>query len=93
MEGTDQVAEDYVTILAVCFTGMKAYFEEKYNRHLFYKNLFLENILPEDVHVRAKYVEDSSSETTDGVPVKIPEGQNRLGLEFLNPGYGETGKI
>lgn len=53
VEGTDQVAEDYVTILAVCFTGMKAYFEEKYNRHLFYKNLFLENILPEDVHVRA----------------------------------------
>ena len=26
VEGTDQVAEDYVTILAVCFTGMKAYF-------------------------------------------------------------------
>ena len=53
VEGTDQVAEDYVTILAVCFTGMKPYFEEKYNRPLFYKNLFLENILPEDIHVRA----------------------------------------
>lgn len=53
VEGTDKVAEEYATILSVCFTGMKSYFEEKYNRHLFYKNLFLENILPGDINVRA----------------------------------------
>ncbi|WP_282924022.1 PucR family transcriptional regulator [Mediterraneibacter massiliensis] len=53
VEGIDQKAEDYATILSVCFTGMKSYFEEKYNQQLFYKNLFLENILSEDVNVRA----------------------------------------
>lgn len=53
VEGIDKEAKDYATILSVCFTGMKSYFEEKYNRHLFYKNLFLENILSEDVNVRA----------------------------------------
>ena len=53
VEGVDSAAEDYATILAVCFTGMKSYFEEKYNRSLFYKNLFLENYLPEDIGVRA----------------------------------------
>ena len=54
VEGTDKDAEDYATILSVCFTGMKSYFEEKYSRDLFYKALFLENILAADIYVRAK---------------------------------------
>lgn len=53
VEGTDQLANNYTTILAVCFAGLKAHFEENYNRHLFYKELFMEKILPEDVSVRA----------------------------------------
>jgi len=53
-EGKNTAAKDYVDILSVCFAGMKSYFEENYNRHLFYKNLFLGNILPEDINVRAK---------------------------------------
>ena len=36
VEGTDKVAREYATILSVCFTGMKSYFDEKYNRPLFY---------------------------------------------------------
>lgn len=59
VEGSDKEAKDYATILSVCFTGMKAYFEEKYNRHLFYKNLFLENIISEDVNVRANMLKIS----------------------------------
>lgn len=54
VEGTDQAAKDYARILSVCFTGMKSYFEEKYNRHLFYQALFLERILSADINVRAK---------------------------------------
>lgn len=53
VEGTDAVAGDYATILSVCFTGMNFYFEKKYNRHLFYKNMFLENYLAEDINVHA----------------------------------------
>lgn len=53
VEGKDKEAQNYATILAVCFTGTKAYLEEKYDRALFYKNLFLENIHGEDVNVRA----------------------------------------
>lgn len=54
VEGTDKAAKDYAKILSVCFTGMKSYFEEKYNRHLFYQALFLEKILSADINVRAK---------------------------------------
>ena len=74
-EGTDKVAREYATILSDCFTGMKSYFEEKYNRHLFYKNLFLENILPEDINVRANMMKipllkpRAASKPESGTPI------------------------
>lgn len=57
--GKDKTAEDYATILAVCFTSMKSYFEEKFDQHIFYKNMFLENILEEDIYVRANMLKIS----------------------------------
>lgn len=53
VEGADTAARDYVTILSTCFTAMNSYFEKKYDRHLFYKNMFLENYLREDINVHA----------------------------------------
>lgn len=56
VEGTDDTAQTYANILGVCFSGMKSYFQEKYDRQSFYKNLLLENILAEDINVRASFL-------------------------------------
>ena len=76
VEGVDKEAKDYATILSVCFTGMKSYFEEKYNRHLFYKNLFLENILSEDVNVRANMLK---------IHLLKPRAVYLLRFEYIDP--------
>ena len=86
VEGTDKVAEEYATILSVCFTGMKSYFEEKYNRHLFYKNLFLETILPGDINVRANMMKIPLLKPRVVFLLRFPrvDTQWDLGLLFSN---------
>lgn len=54
VEGTDEVAAKYVSILAISLTSIKQYYDEKYDRNNFIKNVVLDNVLPGDVHVKAR---------------------------------------
>ena len=48
-EGEDELARGYVSFLAAHFTTIKQYYDEKYDRNSFIKNIILDNILPSDV--------------------------------------------
>lgn len=54
VEGTDEMASRYAGILAVSVAGIKQYYDEKYDRSNFIKNVILDNILPGDVYVKAR---------------------------------------
>ena len=54
VEGTDEIAAKYCNILAVSFTSIKQYYDEKYDRNNFIKNVILENILPGDIYIKAR---------------------------------------
>lgn len=92
VEGADKTAEEYATILSVCFTGMKSYFEEKYDRHLFYKNLFLENILPEDINVRANMLKIPLLKPRVVFLLRFPRVDPKWDLGMLLSGEEKPGK-
>ena len=54
VEGTDDMASRYAGILAVAVGGIKQYYDEKYDRGNFIKNVMLDNILPGDVYIKAR---------------------------------------
>lgn len=54
VEGTDDLAAKFTSILAVTFTSIKQYYDEKYDRNNFIKNVILDNILPGDIYVKAR---------------------------------------
>ena len=54
VEGTDEMAARYAGILAVAVSGIKQYYDEKYDRGNFIKNVMLDNILPGDVYIKAR---------------------------------------
>ena len=54
VEGTDEVAAKYANILSVCLSSIKQYYDEKYDRKNFVKNVVLDNVLPGDIHVKAR---------------------------------------
>ena len=54
VEGTDDMAAKLCGVLAVSLTSIKEYYDDKYDRNNFVKNLILENILPGDIFIKAR---------------------------------------
>ena len=54
VEGDDQLAARYANVLAVAFSNIKFYYDEKYDRANFIKNIILDNILPGDIYIKAR---------------------------------------
>ena len=54
VEGEDVLATKYAAVLAVSFSNIKFYYDEKYDRSNFIKNVILDNILPGDIYIKAR---------------------------------------
>ena len=55
MEGVDETGGEILRqILAVTLSSIKQYYDEKYDRNNFIKNVVLDNILPGDIYVKAR---------------------------------------
>ncbi len=54
VEGTDELAANYAAILAVSLNSIKQYYDEKFDRGNFIKNVILDNILPGDIYLKAR---------------------------------------
>ena len=54
VEGDDILATKYADILAIAFANIKFYYDEKYDRGNFIKNIILDNILPGDIYIKAR---------------------------------------
>ncbi len=54
VEGTDELAARYASLLAISLNNVKQYYDEKYDRSNFVKNVIMDNILPGDIYLKAR---------------------------------------
>lgn len=54
VEGEDTVAQNYIGVLSVSLSSLKQFYDEKYDRSNFVKNIILDNILPGDIYLKAR---------------------------------------
>ncbi len=54
VEGTDIISGKYASVLAVSFSNIKEYYDKKYDRCNFVKDIILDNILPGDIYIKAR---------------------------------------
>ncbi len=54
VSGVDDQASKYASILAVSLASIKQYYDEKFDRGNFIKNVILDNILPGDIYLKAR---------------------------------------
>lgn len=54
VSGNDDYAQNYAQLLAVSLTNIKQYYDEKYDRSNFIKNVIMDNILPGDIYLKAR---------------------------------------
>jgi len=53
-EGTDELASGFAAFLGTHFSTIKQYYDEKYDRESFMKNVILDNVLPNDIIYRTR---------------------------------------
>ena len=71
--GTDEAACTYAGVLAVSVTSIKQYYDEKYDRGNFIKNVMLDNILPGDIGVKARELHFNNETTRAVLLIRITE--------------------
>jgi len=54
IEGTDELAETYASMVSISLNLVKQYYDEKYDRNNFIKNIILDNVLPGDIGIKAR---------------------------------------
>jgi len=73
VEGDDEVASRYVAVLAVSLSTIKQYYDEKYDRGNFIKNVILDNILPGDIYIKARELHFNSDVSRVVLLIRITE--------------------
>lgn len=54
VEGEDDAAQKYAALLSISLSSIKQYYDEKYDRGNFVKNVILDNILPGDIYLKSR---------------------------------------
>lgn len=54
VEGIDDQASKFAQLIAISLSSIKQYYDEKYDRNNFIKNVILDNILPSDIYIKSR---------------------------------------
>lgn len=73
VDGADDLAYKYVNILTITISNTKQYYDEKYDRGNFIKNVMLDNILPGDICIKARELHFNNDTTRAVLLVRITE--------------------
>lgn len=71
VEGTDDIAVKFANIIAISLSGIKQYYDEKYDKNNFVKNIVLDNILPGDIYIKARELHFTSDVTRAALLIRI----------------------
>ena len=71
--GDDLISEKYCSVIAVAFMNIKFYYDEKYDRGNFIKNIILDNILPGDIYLKARELYFNSDVMRTVILIRVNE--------------------
>ena len=73
VDGDDEIAASYARLIAVSLNGIKQYYDEKYDRNNFIKNVILDNILPGDIYLKTRELGFNNEVSRCVLLVRTPE--------------------
>ncbi len=92
VEGVDENAQKYASLAAIALSNIKQYFDEKYDKVNFIKNVVLDNILPGDVYAKARELHFSSDVMRVVLLVRVMSGSEISALDIISELFPEKQK-
>ncbi len=92
VEGEDLLSSKYASVLAVAFANIKFYYDEKYDRSNFIKNIILDNILPGDIYLKARELYFNSDVTRTVVLIRVLDSHDVSVYDILQNLFPDKSK-
>ena len=92
VEGDDTAAQSYIGVLGVSLLNIKQYYDEKYDRSNFIKNIILDNILPNDIYVKSNELHMANDEHRVVIVVKFQSVTELSAYEIIQNVLSENSK-
>ena len=83
VSGNDDSAKKYASILAVTMGNVKQYYDEKYDKSNFVKNVLLDNVLPGDIYLKARELRFNSDVSRVCMLVKVTSKSDASAYEVV----------
>ncbi len=90
--GVDPEAQKYAKILAVSLNSVKQYYDEKYDRGNFIKNVILDNILPGDIYLKSHELHFDSDVSRVCMLIKITDRNDISAYDVLQNLFPDKNK-
>lgn len=90
--GNDPEAQKYAQILAVSLDNIKQYYDEKYDRSNFIKNVILDNILPGDIYLKSRELHFDADVSRVCVLIKITDKNDISAYDVLQNLFPDKNK-
>ena len=84
VEGNDPQAAKYASILSISLSNIKFYYDEKYDRSNFIKNIILDNILPGDIYLKARELRFNSDVARTVFLIRVTSNNDMGGTMVFN---------
>ena len=81
--GTDPEDQKYAKIFAVSLNSIKQYYDEKYDRGNFIKNVILDNILPGDIYLKSHELHFDSDVSRVCMLIKITDKNDFIQIQHI----------
>lgn len=92
VEGVDEEAEKYTQILCVSFGSLKQYFDEKFDKGNFIKNVILDNILPGDIYLKARELRFNNEATRVVLLIRVDDANDIAVFDLIQSLFPDKGK-
>ena len=92
ISGTDAEAQKFAKLLAISLSSIKQYYDEKYDRGNFIKNVILDNILPGDIYLKSHELHFDSDVSRVCMLIKIMDKNDISAYEVLQNLFPDKNK-
>lgn len=92
VEGTDDMARTFADMIAVTLSNLQQFYDEKYDRNNFIKNIVLDNILPGDIQIKARELHLSSDVSRVVFLIRVISSNDVSTLEILQNLFPDKNK-
>ncbi len=83
VDGVDDIADKFISVVVIALANIKQYYDEKFDKNNFIKNVILDNILPGDIYIKARELHLEAETPRVAILIRLAENGDVSAYDIL----------